>query len=143
MALPPLPGWLIDYVTAEHILSGPSQKARNTIEAMCAAGSLKYCHCEEKDFKTNAIVRAVFYDAQKCKCKFDEEIVAAVSAFPDTLGPKRFNKTDHTAKMIVASALYYDFGIISSKSGMFVTPTELGVHHGLTCLTVGQLIALS
>lgn len=143
MALPPLPGWLIDYVTAEQILSGTSSKAKTVLESMCAAGLLKYCHCEEKDFKANPTVRAIFYEAQKCKCPFHEDIVAAVSAFPNVLGRKPFNMTDHSAKMIVTSALYYNFGIISNKTGMFVTPAELATSHGLMCLTIGQFIALS
>lgn len=142
MALPSLPGWLIDYVAAANILNGQSRKAKNAVRAMCASGVLKYCFSEEKTFKGDVTVRGPFYDVQKCKCPFDLEIVGAMDAFPDKLGSKPFNAQDHTSRMIVASAIYYNFGIISAKDGMFVTPIELGQHHGITCLNVAQFISL-
>lgn len=48
MVLPALPGWLIDYATAQSVFAGTHAPTQIAIIAMCAAGTMKYCACEEK-----------------------------------------------------------------------------------------------
>lgn len=141
MALPPLPGWLIDYATAKLVFDGASAAVQNAISTMCGSGILKYCACEEPSFKGNALVRVPFYDTQNCRCNLDADIAATARAFPHVLQGKKNHPSDHSAKLIVACAINHNYGIISSKGGMFLTPIELGTQYGITCLNMNQFVA--
>jgi len=141
MPLPPLPAWLIDYVTAREVFAGPDTRAQSVVIAMCATGTMKYCGCEMTSFKADQSVKPHFHDHQNCRCNLNGEIIGAASAFPDKINGKRLNASDNTTRLMVACAINCNYGIVSSKSGMFLTPVELGKHYGVSSLTLKQFIA--
>ena len=142
MALPAVPAWIIDYATARGIFMSRHAALKSRLEQMCVAGTMKFCACEESSFRANAHVRGPFCDNPNCRCNLSAEIVVTAGALPDAIGHKKVNPTDISAKIIVACALNYNFGIVSAKTGIFLSPVELGAAQGLTCLTLPQFIAL-
>lgn len=83
-----------------------------------------------------------FYDDQVCRCNLNADIAETASVVPASIAGKKHNPSDHSAKLIVACAINCNYGIISEKKGMFLTPSEIGVHYGVTCLDLMQFITL-
>ena len=50
--------------------------------------------------------------------------------------------SDISAKMIVACAINYNLGIVSAKTGLFLSAIDLGTAHGLVSLTLPQFVSL-
>lgn len=142
MPLPQVPGWLIDYATARDALSNGSAKLKASLVAMCGAGNLRYCACEKESFKSNALTADPFYKKQNCCCNLTLDIVGIASALPNSIGAKRVHPKDESARMIVACALHHNFGIVSSKTGIFLSPVDLGIHVGLNSLSLEDFAAL-
>jgi hypothetical protein len=143
MPLPPVPGWLVDYATARDIFTSGSNPLKAKIRAMCAAGTLKFCACEKKSFRGSLFVRGPFYEDQNCSCNLTQEIVEIASELPDVVLGKKMSPSDNSARMIVACAIRHNYGLVSSKSGFYLSPIELGTHQGVTCLSLVQFSALA
>ena len=141
MPLPPLPGWLIDYATAREVFVAHPRATRQKVVNLCAGHLLKFCACEEPSFKSVPDVRKHFIDDQNCRCNLNADIASIASALPDVVGGKKLHPKDHSVRMITACAIYHNYGIVTQKSGLYVTSLELGLHQGLTCLPLDQFVA--
>lgn len=136
MVLNSKPGWLIDYATARAIFNDLNPQPSISVAGLCAAGILKYCACEKKSFVGNGLLKGPFHQDQNCACNLTHEIVEIAKVLPNSIGRKKINPSDSGAKMIVACAIKNNFGIISSKSGLFITPIDLAGIHGVAHLTL-------
>ena len=142
MPLPPMPAWLIDYTTARDAFTTGSAILRTKIKAMCVAGTIKFCACEKPSFRNNLVIRGPFYADQNCSCNLSHDIVEIASELPDVVSGKKMHPSDHSARLIVACAIHHNYGLVSSKTGLYLSPIELGAHQGVTCLSLLQFSAL-
>lgn len=141
MPLPAVPAWIMDYATAREIFPGGSAALRKAVRTMCAAKEMWFCGCEEKAFKKNTDVRPHFCENQNCRCDLNPDIALTANALPETLNGKRLPPSDPSAKIIAACAINNNYGIVSVKSGHFLNAVDIGLHHGIVCLTLDQFIA--
>lgn len=141
MPLPAMPAWIMDYVTAQQAFALAPANALQNIVGMCAAGHLKFSAYEDSSFKRDATTKQHFCN-QGCRCNLDGDIAEIVKSLPDSIGGRKVHPRDLTCKIVVATAINNNYGIVSYKSGMFLTPSELGQAQNLTCLDLHQFISL-
>ena len=141
MPLPAVPAWITDYATAHEIFCGNDNELKQAVTQMCAAGTMKYCAAERKSFRAQPEVNQIFCVTHNCKCDLCEEIASAASEIPDVLNGKRHHPSDDSSRIIAACAIYHNFGIVSAKSGIFLTAVDLGIHHNVPSLSLLQFKA--
>jgi hypothetical protein len=141
MALPVVPAWIMDYATAREIFPGGTVALRKVVRKMCGGGEMWFCGCEELAFKKNGHIKPHFCDNKNCRCDLSPEIAQTASALPDKIGKKRLHPSDPSAKIIAACAINNNYGIVSVKTGVFLSAIDIGLVHGLTCLTLDEFIA--
>ena len=140
MALPDMPCWLTDFVSAREALAHSDPNVVAKVVSLCQSGGLKFCNCERKDFRSDADVRKHFCDDQNCVCHTDGEIATIVSSIPDRVGGKKHHPSDLSARIIAASAVHLGYGIVSSKNGIFTTPLDIGMSLNVVSLTLYDFI---
>lgn len=140
MALPNMPCWLTDFVTARAALEHPDPQVVGTIVAMCQAGELKFCNCEIRDFRNNPHVRQHFCDNQNCVCHTNGDIATIVSNIPMRIGQKKHHPNDLSARIIAASAVHFGYGIVSNKMGIFATSVDIGESLNVVSYTLYDFI---
>lgn len=126
MALPQTHGWLVDYVTAKNAFESADNALINALTTMCENGELHFCSCEDSDFRKHVKLRPPFIDTNDCRIDLSEAIIGRMAAIMHAYHAKPFLTGDRSSKIIVATALEYDFGILSDRSSpAFATPREV------------------
>lgn len=141
MALPNVKAWLVDYTTAREIFDGQDAHLIQSVLDLINAGKMKYCAHEQKYFRSHVNVKSAFCENADCRCNLSHDIVGIASDLPDRVNGKKHHPSDNLARMIVACAMHYNFGIISSKVGWYISPLDLGAGR-VTCLTLAHFSAL-
>ena len=141
MPLPDVPAWITDYATAHAVFCGNDNAVKQVITQICADGRLKFCAEEEKSFRGQPEVNQVFCVNGNCRCNLSADIAAIASSVTKVINGKKHHPSDNSAKIIVACAIHHGFGIVSAKSGMFLTPLEVGTHHNIPCLSLTSFLA--
>jgi len=145
MPLPPKPGWIVDYVTARNVFDSNDNQLINFLVGMCGGAELFCCKCEGKLFADHARLKPPFIEDQDCRLKLTAEIVQRLAALAAMAAQghfngKRFLAGDESTKIIVASAIEHDFGIISNRANdRFLTVAEVGAACGVLTLTTTQV----
>src|SRR3954453_13109125 len=98
MALPVVPAWIVDYATARDIFDHHAIALRQAVVAMCAAGTMKFCGCENSSFKKNAQLCVPFCQQNNCRCNLNAAIASTASALPGQVNGKKAHPSDHSAK---------------------------------------------
>lgn len=134
MALPNAPGWLIDYPAASEICSSASARQLAKLNRLCASGKLLFCFNDKALFTQDAVVKKYFWDNQQCWCPICDGVAGVAMQFPPTVNGKKFNPTDHSQKIIGATAIFHSYGVISNKKGIFVNCSDILIGTGLYVL---------
>jgi hypothetical protein len=142
MTLPGVSGWLIDFRTADAIFSSGSNVRIDHCVDLCAAGSLFFCHEEEKLFKGASALKQAFID--DCDClRFPDPVVMqkCVSVQGSPICKKLF-KGNKTAIILTATAACHNFGVISDhRSPIFSTVFDLCKHFGIPTYSADEYFA--
>lgn len=139
MALPAVPAWwLVDYFTAREVFQSTDAALRRKMRKLCENGRLKYSAYEHSDFRKNAKLKLHFIDNQNCRCDLDLSIAQAASALPDRVDGKKVHPADQMTKIMVACGIVHNCGLVSAKTGLYLTPIELGLNEELVCMPMAQ-----
>lgn len=141
MPLPNLPGWIIDFPAVSEIFALQDAVVNQKMVALCLAGELYFSQCEKKSFVGHGDANNCFCALPDCCCKLCGDIANIASNFPEVINNKKFNPVDHSQKIIGATAIYKNFGIVSAKKGVFVTAIDIVNVAGITALNVQQFVA--
>ena len=142
MTLNAVPAWIIDFVTAHKIVTDGDSYLKDYVANMCRMGAIKFCGCERDSFNSHDNVKKNFYMNADCACKLCLNINSIAMSLPNRLNNKSVHCSDNTTTLMVACAIYNGYGILSSKSGMFLNPIDLALHKNLPCLTLDQFSLL-
>lgn len=139
MPLPIVNGWLIDFRTARVIFTGGDNVLINACVQMCENGALKYCHCEDKDFRSDANLKPPFVDDQLCRAEPNADAMQRCAAIAGMPQIKPLLIGDKTTIFLIGVALSFQFGILSNASSpRFATVHDIGPPLGLHVLTAQQ-----
>jgi hypothetical protein len=140
MSLPPVSGWIIDFITADAIFASGSNVRINHCVDLCKSGALFFCHREEKLFKGAPPLKQAFIDDASCLLFPDHDIskkCLSVQASP--ICKKMFKGTKEVAIVITATAACKNFGVISDhRSPVFATVYDLCNHFSIPAYTAEE-----
>jgi hypothetical protein len=143
MVLPVVQGWLIDFRAARAVFAGRDNIVINALVGRCQDGSLKYCHCEDGDFRSDQTLRTHFVDDQDCRLRPNSEMMQRCTALAGSAYAKPLLRNDMVTIFLISAALTLQCGIISnSTSPAFSTVHDIGPALGLHVLTVSQFRAM-
>ena len=140
MPLPNADVWIMDYPTARSVFDGGDDGVKDAIQGLCDDGQLKICHCEAADFRRHEKLKEVFCNGGDCILDLEPEIIDIARALPENLGGKTLLRTDRLTRMIVETAIHLHGGLVSIRSGPFLTILDLGSARGVPSLTLGQFL---
>ena len=86
---------------------------------------LVFSACEKKYFSADATTRKYFCSNQDCQCAICAGVAEHAQNFPDIINGKEFNPSDMSQKIVGATALFRNYGVITNKSGMFVSCRDI------------------
>jgi hypothetical protein len=143
MALPPVPGWIIDFVSARVAYSDFDNQLINVYSQMCEDGELFCCRCESDYFKEHDGLRPPFIEDRDCRLGLSDEIIDRLEALEHALNGgiqgKRLLPGMDASKQIVATAIEMNFGVISNKTSQrFITVSDMCAACGVVHLTTDQ-----
>ncbi|MGO3927393.1 hypothetical protein [Rhodopseudomonas pseudopalustris] len=144
-ALPVVSGWIIDHRTANAVFSSGSNVRINHCVGLCSAGSLFFCHREEKLFKATPALKQAFIDDADCLIFPDSDISKkCVSVQTSPICKKLFKGTREVAIVITATAACKNFGVISDhRSPMFNTIFDLCKHFKVPTFSADEYFAFA
>jgi hypothetical protein len=134
MALPQAQGWLVDFPAASEICTNATTRQLRQINNLCSRGLLVFSACEKQNFSADATTRMYFCSNPDCLCMICAGVAERVLSFPEIINGKIFNPVDTSQKIVGATALFRNYGVITNKNGMFVNCRDILHGSGLHVL---------
>lgn len=139
MTIPCLPGWLIDFETAQNIFDAQNNARIVQCQKLCSSGVLHICHSEEKLFKEHAALRAPFLEDQNCICYPTAEIWAQCANVSNSPKCAKLVPGNQSAIYLTAIASCRQYGLISdNRSIFFTTVYDLCTHFGVPAFSADE-----
>lgn len=125
MPLPHAQGWLVDFPAASEICSNATTRQLRKINSLCGNGLLFFSACEKNHFSADATTKVYFCSNQDCQCVICAGVAHRAMNFPPIINGKIFNPSDDSQKIVGATAIFRNYGVITNKSGMFVNCRDI------------------
>lgn len=142
MALPDVPGWIIDYRTASAIYEAGQDDQVEHCDGKCACGELCFCSPELEYFKAHDLLVAPFVNDNDCMIVVEGEIMAHSQDIMEGQYNKALRSGGESVILLASTAIHLGFGVISDHtSTMFVTVWDICPRYGLPVMTSAEYFA--
>jgi hypothetical protein len=136
MPLPSVPGWLIDFATAQGIFDSGVAKRLNHCAEMCRSGIFHIAYAEERLFKGHPVLSEHFLKSQNRIVYPTPAISTECVNIANNPKCKKLLPGNQSAIILTAIAASEGYGLISDATSTFyVTAYDLCDHFGFHALT--------